>query len=102
MVYANLDKVIERSYGTWLRAPQKNARVGMGSRWLRNSSNGEGQWSTKIKQDEAENTVHGGDRVKERFMEVGGIICEISGADKAINIMQRDKGNVVVTTPAHS
>lgn len=36
VVYANPGKEIERVYGTWLRAPNKNARTSNGSRWLRN------------------------------------------------------------------
>lgn len=40
VVYANPNKEIERAYGTWLRAPNKNTRVNTGSRWLRNGEGG--------------------------------------------------------------
>ncbi|XP_074352060.1 uncharacterized protein At4g02000-like [Apium graveolens] len=41
VVYANPDKVIEKTYGTWLRAPSRNVKNNRGSRWLRNVNVGE-------------------------------------------------------------
>lgn len=41
VVYANPDKVIDRAYGSWLRAPTKNSNVNVVSRWLRNVSDGQ-------------------------------------------------------------
>lgn len=32
MVYANPDKVVERAYGAWLRALNRNNKVGSGAR----------------------------------------------------------------------
>lgn len=41
IVYANPEKVIERAYGVWLRAPNKNAEnQNMGEKWLRNGQAG--------------------------------------------------------------
>lgn len=36
VVYANMGREVERAYGTWLRAPNKNSKPEIGSRWLRN------------------------------------------------------------------
>lgn len=41
IVYANQDKKVERTYGTWLRAPTQNNKVNAGVRWLRNMYGGE-------------------------------------------------------------
>ncbi|KAL8097541.1 hypothetical protein AgCh_030606 [Apium graveolens] len=43
MVYANPGKELERTYGTWLRAPNKNIKNEVASRWLRNAE-GKGNW----------------------------------------------------------
>lgn len=41
VVYANPEKVIDRAYGIWLRAPSKNIKnQNMGAKWLRNGPNG--------------------------------------------------------------
>ncbi|XP_074363518.1 uncharacterized protein LOC141704100 [Apium graveolens] len=41
IVYANPEKVIDRAYGVWLRAPNKNAKnQNTGSKWLRNGPDG--------------------------------------------------------------
>lgn len=85
IVYAHPDKVIDRAYGVWLRAPFKNAKSNVGSRWLRNSSSGGGQWT--------QTTVQGGASMEEKFMEVDGVISEISGSDEAFRVRQRDMGD---------
>ncbi|KAL8107899.1 hypothetical protein AgCh_024343 [Apium graveolens] len=43
VVYANPGKELERTYGTWLRAPSKNIKTETTSRWLRNGK-GKGNW----------------------------------------------------------
>lgn len=40
VVYANAGKVIEKAYGTWLRAPGRAAKNNIGARWLRNDGGG--------------------------------------------------------------
>lgn len=40
VVYANPSKEIDRAYGIWLRAPNKNIKTSTGSRWLRNAKGG--------------------------------------------------------------
>lgn len=45
IVYANPEKEIERAYGTWQRAPNRNSRNNTGARWLRNMDGGGGQAS---------------------------------------------------------
>lgn len=41
IVYANPDKLVEKPYGTWLRAPVKNSKnQNIGARWLRNGADG--------------------------------------------------------------
>lgn len=36
VVYANPEKMIEKAYGVWLRAPNKGAKSNPGARWLMN------------------------------------------------------------------
>lgn len=40
IVYANPNKVVERAYGGWLRAPNRNVKSNVGARWLRNMERG--------------------------------------------------------------
>lgn len=42
LVYANPDKQMEKAYGTWLRALNRNAKNNTGARWLRNVDGGGG------------------------------------------------------------
>lgn len=46
IVYANSDKVVEKAYGSWLRAPSRNVKNNTGSRWLRTAGDGENPWSS--------------------------------------------------------
>lgn len=94
VVYANPDKVIERAYGTWLRAPGKNAKdQNIGSRWLRNGVDGGQTWATTKNDTGSPTTGHGGAMVATRFMEVDGQVGEISGVDGGICFAQRNMGN---------
>lgn len=40
VVYDNPEKTIVRAYGPWLRAPTKSASLNVGSKWLRNVTDG--------------------------------------------------------------
>ena len=45
IVYRNTDKVIEKAYGVWLRAPSKNAaKMNTGAKWLRNHKDINNPW----------------------------------------------------------
>lgn len=88
VVYANSTKVIERAYGTWLRAPNKNVKFqNMGAKWLRNGGdNSQNRWSDG--KNKVADTTQGGGTVTANFMETDGIVSEISGGEGAIQIMQ--------------
>ncbi|XP_017254540.1 uncharacterized protein LOC108224425 [Daucus carota subsp. sativus] len=84
IVYANPDKTIERSYGTWLRAPVRGGKnQNIGARWIRNGGEGGQSWQSNSGADQAKN-------MGARFMEVDGRITEISGE---IGVIQFNQGN---------
>ncbi|WOH11863.1 hypothetical protein DCAR_0831359 [Daucus carota subsp. sativus] len=93
IVYANTEKEIERAYGTWLRAPTRNTNTqNMGARWLRSSMNGSQTGGTGGGRAHQSTTVHGGDRVHAKFMDVDGKLGEFFGDNGGIKIVQRDQG----------
>lgn len=47
VVSANPNKIIDNSYGTWLRAPSRNDKNNNGSIWLRNEADGESVWGRR-------------------------------------------------------
>lgn len=86
IVYANPYKVIEKAYGTWLRAPTKNTRNrNAGARWLRNGGEENQHWGSTIDST----TAHGGDQAVARFMEVDGRLNEIEGDVGEISVVTR-------------
>ncbi|XP_074327899.1 uncharacterized protein LOC141665815 [Apium graveolens] len=45
IINENPDKVVDKAYGVWLRAPSKNAtKSNAGARWLRTTSDGSSSW----------------------------------------------------------
>lgn len=93
IVYANPEKVIDRAYGIWLRAPGKNAKNNnLGARWLRTGSDGRNQWGTRDGSKSSPTTVHGGAQLAPKFMEVDGVMREIVGDDGGIRIEERNQG----------
>lgn len=90
IVYANPDKVIERAYGTWLRAPLKMGKnQNIGARWLRNGADGGATWAAKSGGTSGSKTDEQTQRMGARFMEMDGYINEISGDNGAICFTQR-------------
>lgn len=90
VVYANPDKVIDRAYGTWLRAPLRNARnQNIGARWLRNGGEGGQAWSP-VGGATSSTVVQGGQQITARFMEIDGKMTEILGGEGAVCYVQRD------------
>lgn len=100
IVYANPDKIVERMYGVWLRAPNRGNKIGAGARWLRrnnvelnqNESCNANHAATNTSQG-ASNTSHGDGGRDPRFMDVDGVLREIRGDDEAVRIVTRDKGD---------
>lgn len=96
VMYANPDKVVEKAYGPWLRAPMKNAKVNTGARWLRNpvmansSSMGFGD-GPNFRSGVAKNVESQTD-----FEEIDGIIREKKGMQSGITMVSRDQGDRVV------
>lgn len=67
MIYANPDKVIDRAYDAWLRAPSKNVKnENMGAKWLRNHPNGVQDWNSGERET---STGQGGGTIAASFME---------------------------------
>lgn len=100
VVYANPDKIVARAYGTWLRAPSKNASMNTVSRWLRNTGDGGNAWSPDMPFSGSANTSTDGvgGNYATRFMEVDGVVTEINGDRDGINVKSRvsrevDTGN---------
>ncbi|KAL8128213.1 hypothetical protein AgCh_014971 [Apium graveolens] len=90
VVYANPDKVVDRAYGPWLRAPSKNASVNAGSRWLRNVADGQKSWTcagSSFSQEQP-NTDH--DTRITKFMEIDGVVREVNAVNSAVVIKGRE------------
>lgn len=91
IVYANPDKVVEKAYGPWLRAPARNVQNNAGSRWLRNTKVGEGKWGSQ-----GSTAAHGGGgQGSERFMETEGVVREKSGDNEEIRVKSREMRNLI-------
>lgn len=84
VVYANPGKVIEKAYGVWLRAPNRNVKNNVGARWLRNVDGG---WSGIGGGGGKGAMASGSTDDSARFTESAGIVRE----------KEADKGTVVVT-----
>lgn len=93
VVYANPEKIVERAYGVWLRAPTRNTKTGVGARWLRNTNTGENQWEAHTAYSGTTTTNQDGEKTEARFMEVDGTFREISGNDDVVKIVTRNQGN---------
>lgn len=94
IVYANSDKVIERAYGTWLRAPTRNERnQSIGARWLRNGMDGNA-WGSNSGESKFPTTDRQARAMGERFMEIDGRVTENLGKETAICFTQRDQGDI--------
>lgn len=91
VVYANPEKPVERAYGAWLRAPTRNSTVGAGAKWLRTA--GDNRWAKNNFGTEAATTVQGGKKEEARFMEIDGVVREISGDRETVKVIPRDKGD---------
>lgn len=102
-MYANPEKIVEKAYGPWLRAPSRNAMNNNGSRWLQNTRRSDGMRGKQGDSTSTSVAEYGGDQAKERFMEVEGVICEKKGDDEEIRIVSRAVrspkiGEVVMST----
>lgn len=93
VVYANPDKLIERAYGVWLRAPTRINKIGTGARWLRNVNDGGTQWGTSNTSSEASATAQGGGGAEPKFMEVDGVFREIHGKQEAVRVVTHNYGD---------
>lgn len=89
IVYENPDKVIERAYGVWLRAQNRNSRNNVGARWLRNVKGG-GGWSETGKAGGSQ-TADRGEKISERFEEHGGIVREKGGDKDAVMVKAKNQ-----------
>lgn len=91
IIYENPDKVIDKAYGVWLRAPSKNtAKLNTGARWLRNTSDGSSSWTAMDNRGSMSTAGHGGGKEQARFMEVDGVVREIHGDSGGIAVKVRD------------
>lgn len=89
IVYANSDKVIERSYGIWLRAPVRGGKSqNIGARWLRNGGEEGQSWRSNSCGFQSTTAMNQGRDTGERFMEIDGRITEITGETCAIQFSQ--------------
>lgn len=86
VVYTNLDKELERPYGTWLRAPNKNVKTGAGSRWLRNGE-GRSNWEETAGKSKTPVDGEGMEQTTARF----------TGDGKSIAENQEDNARITVT-----
>ncbi|KAL8115437.1 hypothetical protein AgCh_022072 [Apium graveolens] len=96
VVYANPDKIVDRAYGVWLRAPAKNADMNAGSRWLRNIADENKKWTSKSTSSEHSNTDHGrsGGQRDAKFIEIDGVVREFGADNSALTIKGRKNGDI--------
>lgn len=93
IVYANPTKTIERAYGVWLRAPNKNTqKQNLGSKWLRNGPNS-GYNRAEEGQGTRTTTMHGGEGSLANFMETDGVVSEIGGGETTITVKGHNLGD---------
>lgn len=84
VVYAHPDKVIDKAYGTWLRAPMKGGKQqNLGAKWLRNA----GMKNTMDDRKSEAANEQPPDGVVAKFMEIDGKVRENYG----------DNGGIVLT-----
>lgn len=94
VAYANPNKIIEKAYGTWLRAPVQNGRnQNIGARWLKNGGDYGKSGIARTSTTTGSGDDDGGARVAARFMEVDGHVGEILGDDGRICYVSRGLGN---------
>lgn len=53
VIYANPEKLVDKAYGSWLRAPGRGTRNNAGARWIRNAGGGRDTWGYQKQQGEA-------------------------------------------------
>ncbi|KAL8156373.1 hypothetical protein AgCh_001463 [Apium graveolens] len=94
VVYENPDKIVDETYGVWLRAPAKNANMNAGSRWLRNIADENKAWTSKSTSPEQSNTDHGrsGGQKDAKFMEIDGVVREFGVDNSAFTIKGHKNG----------
>lgn len=91
IIYENPDKVVDKAYGVWLRAPSKNAtKSNAGARWLRTTSDGRSSWMKMNNKESMAHTGHGEGQEQPRFMEVDGVVREINGETGGVAVKGRD------------
>lgn len=69
----------------------RNANMNTGSRWLQNMSDGNNAWASNNKFSGSTNVGKDGEgeRYAARFMEVDGIVSEVSGDVDGVNVISR-------------
>lgn len=92
VVYDNPEKTIVRAYGPWLRAPTKSASLNVGSKWLRNVTDGGNAQAQRGYASESSHSGQDGgdDRYVAKFMEADGVVREINGDNNVINGKARE------------
>lgn len=95
VVYANLDKELERPYGTWLRTPNKNVKTGAGSRWLRNGE-GRSNWEETVGKSKTPVDGEGMEQTTARFTGDGKSVAENQEDNARITVTARnqDSGDI--------
>lgn len=89
VVYENPEKEIERAYGVWLRAQNRNSKSGIVARWLR-SSDGGGKWSENSG-DTGSQSKSSKEKEAERFVENDGLVREKNGDQGAVVVAPRNQ-----------
>lgn len=92
VVYANSEKIVERAYGVWLRAPNKNVKIqNIGAKWLRNGGDGTQTWQSGLRGGQ-------GSRTREaNFTEEDGVVREKLGGTDMVRVtdrIPRDRGDL--------
>lgn len=89
IVYANPGREIERAYGTWLRAPNRNSKINTGARWLRNGGGGGSVYSGGSSSVEGREDM---EKDKAKFTEANGVRHENREADGVVIVSARNQG----------
>lgn len=90
VVYANPGKELARSYGTWLRAPNKNTKTDMASRWLRNGE-GARNWGGNGENSNTPATENETEKTEAEFTENGKLVVTSIEGNKKVTATTKNQ-----------
>ncbi|XP_074341908.1 uncharacterized protein LOC141679304 [Apium graveolens] len=97
VVYANAGKVVDKAYGTWLRAPGRAVKNNTGAKWLRNGGGGGSHWAGNTIQTDFSDDKRRKEDTLARFQETYGNVSEYQAEMGSITVLANNQGLENVT-----